>query len=307
MFVLMFACCIEAAAQKTADTENIQTGYCPQTHQLEAEPSQKFFFEGMIGGRRVRMYLDRGGSGIVGLFFDIDGNCDTTLLGGTWNNGLIDVSDAAENHSATERLKASISGNRLMGTWTATGSDHPEPVELVSISEPRCDGKEEWKRFDDPTWPVSFSYPASWHVEQSGKSVTLTCPDPANLAYDDQITIYAGTGDPDGPPDEPTELLRCGDTWRYGGPPSCDCKKPDSLSCGTAKVFHKDSPTILDVSNREWRVYCRDGGYVSQGEGEDRILLLKGTWLEVVGEGRSSEIVERLTTTVRVREPNKIK
>jgi hypothetical protein len=135
-------------------------------------------------------------------------------------------------------------------------------------------------------------------VEQSGKSVTLTCPNPRNLAYEDQFTIYAGTGDPDGPPDEPAKLLKCGGAWRYGGPSFCDCNKPESLSCGTAKVIRKDSPTILDVSDREWRVYCRNGGYVSQGDGEDRILLLDGNWFEIVAPGDSSAILDRLMKTI---------
>src|SRR6185503_10259967 len=95
------------------EPKNLQTAYCPQTHQLEAEPSQKFFLDGMIGKRHVRMYLDRGGSGVVGLFFDIGGTWETTLLGGTWNNGQIDASDATELHVATGHLTASLAKNRL--------------------------------------------------------------------------------------------------------------------------------------------------------------------------------------------------
>ena len=285
---------------KPAARQNVQTGYCPQTRQLGAEPSQKFFLDGAIGKRNVRMFLDRGGSAVVGLFFYLSGDWTPTSLGGDWNNGNIEMSDATETHSATGKLKASLADNRLTGTWTAANSTQPEPVRLVANPEPRCDGQEKWKRFDNPKWPVSFSYPESWHIEQSGISATLTCPNPANIAYQDQVTIYAGTGDPDGPPDEPTSLLKCGDTWRYGES-SCDCRGPDSLVCGTAKITRKQSTTILDVGEREWRIYCRDGGYVAQGEGQDRIVLLHGNWVEIIGQAKSSDIVDRLISTVTAR------
>jgi hypothetical protein len=301
--LLILTCSISAQSPeppKPAAPQNLQTGYCPQTRQLEAEPSQKFFLDGTIGKRRVRMFLDRGGSTVVGLFFYLSSDWTPTSLGGEWNNGNIEMSDATETHPATGTLKASLAANRLTGTWIAVNSTEPEPVRLVDIPEPRCDGHEKWKRFKDPKWPVSFSYPESWHIEQSGRSATVTCPNPANIAYQDQVTIYAGTGDPDGPPDEPTSLLKCGDTWRYGES-SCDCSRPDSLVCGTAKITRKHSATILDVSDREWRVYCRNGGYVAQGEGQDRIVLLDGNWIEIIGQGKSSEIVDRLIDTVTAR------
>jgi hypothetical protein len=303
--LLILACSVSAQGPeppKPAAPKNLQTGYCPQTRQLEAEPSQKFFFDGTIGMRHVRMYLDRGGSAVVGLFFYLSGDWTPTSLGGDWNNGNIEMSDATDGHPATGQLKAALADNRLNGTWTALNTTQPEPVRLSVTPEPRCNGHENWKRFDNPAWPVSFSYPESWHIEQSGRSATLTCPNPASVAYQDQVSIYAGTGDPDGPPDTPTQLLKCGDTWRYGES-FCDCNKPESLSCSTAKTTRKYSATILDVSDREWRIYCRDGGYVAQGEGQDRIVILQGTWIEIVGQGKSSEIVDRLIETVAANKP----
>jgi hypothetical protein len=291
--------------QTARDSGDYQTGYCPKTRELEAEPSQKFFFDGTIGKRHARMFLDRGGSDVVGLFFYSSGDWNPTSLGGEWKNGNIEMSDGTETHPATGRLIAFLTENRLTGTWTVSNSAHSEAVNLNAIPEPRCEGNERWKRFEDSTWPLSFSYPSSWHIEQSGKTVTISCPNPAAIASEDQVVIYAGTGDPDGPPDEPTELLKCGDTWRYGGSSFCDCKQADSLSCGTAKVTHKGSASILDVSEREWRVYCRDGGYVALGYGEDLVLLIDGNWLEVVGQGQSSEIVDRLLDTVTPQKARK--
>jgi hypothetical protein len=287
---------------ESIDTRNLQTGYCPQTHPLEAEPSQKFFLDETIGKRHVRMYLDRGGSGVVGLFFDLAGNWDTTLLGGVRKDGHIDASDATENHPSTGELKASLADNRLTGTWTKTNGDEPEPVDLVPIPEPKCDGREKRKRFDDSDWPVSFSYPASWHLENSGDSVTLTCPNPSEIAYDKQVDIYQGLGSPKGP----TNLLHCGSAWKYG--PNCDCSHKDSSpGCEQARISRRNSMTILDVSSQEWRIYCHGGGYVASGDGEDRIVMRGDRWLEIIAPGNSSEFLNRLIDTITMRPPHQSK
>jgi len=295
--VLFFgASCVFAQNAGTAEPKNsqdIQTAYCPQTHQLEAEPSQKFFLDGMIGKRHVRMYLDRGGSGVVGLFFDIGGTWETTLLGGTWNNGQIDASDATELHVATGHLTASLAKNRLTGTWTASNSNQSEPVELITIPEPSCDGKGTWRRFEDPDWPVTFAYPASWHLEQSeGDSITVTCPNPSEIAFDRHITVYHGAGVPAGP----TNLVQCGKSWIYGY--QCRCDQQDSQGCSVAKVSRLNAATILDVSEREHRIYCLDGGYVAAGEGEDRIILLRDQWLEIDSPVNTSEMVNRIVGSI---------
>lgn len=294
ILLLALASCAQAQTatpQRPGDTKNLQTGYCPQTRQLEAEPAQRFFLDGTIGKHHVRMYLDRGGSGVVGLFFDMGGNWDITLLGGAWNNGEIDASDATENHPVTGRLRASLFDNHMVGTWVANGNA-PEPVELVVIPQPRCDGKEAWKLFDDPAWPASFSYPASWHLEESDDSITLTCPNPSEIAYDQHVTIDRGTGSPQ----RPTGLIQCGNSWIYGW--QCDCDQKDTHACPAAKVNRTKSATVLDVSEHEWRIYCKGGGYVAQGEGEDRLVLFQDQWLEITG---SPEIVDHLTGTVKPR------
>jgi len=275
------------------EPKNLQTAYCPQTHQLEAEPSQKFFLDGAIGKRHVRMYLDRGGAGVVGLFFDIGANWEVTLLGGTRNNDVIDASDAADDHPATAHLNASLAADHLTGTWTPSGSNQPEPAELAVIPEPRCDGKEAWKRFKNPDWPVTLSYPSSWHLEQSDDgSIILACPNPAAIAFGEQISIHHGTGAPGGP----THMVQCGKSWIYGD--SCDCSAIGSHACPEAKISILNSTNVLDVSEQEHRIYCRNGGYVAAGEGQDRIILLGDRWLEINAPADSSEIINRIAASL---------
>jgi hypothetical protein len=274
-------------------TNDLQTAYCPNTHQLEVTPSQKLFLDGTIGRHHVRMYLDRGGTGVVGLFFDVGGNWEVTQLGGTWKSNRMDASNQTDDDPATGHLEASMSGNRLTGTWTAIKSNQHEPIDLVTIPEPKCDGRGDWKGFDDPAAPLTFSYPASWHLKQDNDGIWLTCPNPSDIAYSQDLGIMMGSGRFKGP----TDLVQCGDQWIYNA--DCDCKHVDEASCRVAKASRKGPATILDVSDHEWRVYCHGGGYVGQGGGEDVIVLLPHSWVEIVANGDSSEIVDHLIQTVK--------
>lgn len=294
--LLTFASFVTAQATNPQDNDNLQTGYCPNTHQLEVAPSQKFFFEGRIGRRHVRLYLNRGGSGVVGLFFDMGDNWEVSQFGGTWKDRKIDASDATEDHPASARLEATVGDNRLTGSWTGA-NNRPEPVSLVSIPEPKCDGKGDWKRFDESTSRVTFSYPESWNLEQDRDGIRLTCPDPYEIAYNHNMGITMGTGAFKGPAD----LKKCGDKWVYNS--TCDCGRDEGSSCHVAKVTRSGSATILDVSDQEWRVYCRDGGYVGQGDGEDIVVLLPHSWLEIFSSSNSSEVVTRLIKTIKERSP----
>lgn len=299
--VAFFCCAQSPSPPKTESAQNFQTAYCPNTRQLEVSPSQKFFLQGTIGKRDIRMYLDRGGSGVVGLFFQIGGNWDTTLLGGTWKDGEIDASDEAENHPASGHLKASLADDRLTGTWTPANSGDAEPVNLATMVEPTCDSKAPWNRFEVPNSQVSFAYPASWRLDQDRDAIWLTCPDPSEIAYGQGVTIHTGPGAFAGPP----ELLQCGDKWIYGS--ECDCNHADEIRCHIAKETHSGAATVLDVGGHEWRVYCHDGGYVGQGYGEDRIVLLPHSWLEIIADGKASELIDRLVATVKERPSNQSK
>lgn len=305
--LLVLACAVCAQSPNTQATKDADRSedywYCPKTHRLEAAPSQKFFLDGTIGQRHVRMYLDRGGSGVVGLFFDKT-TWQITEIGGTWNNGQIDSSDEAENHPATGHFSASFAGNRLIGSWTSENGNQADPIDLSTIPEPTCDGKEAWERFDDATKPVSFAYPASWHVEEDRDGIWLTCPDPSEIVYSQGVLIKMGSGTFQSPP----QLLQCNDKWVYGTSGSeCDCNHPDNNGCHSAKPTHSGDATVLDVGDHEWRTYCHSGGYVGQGEGEDRIILLPHSWAEIVASGKSAVLIDRLVDSIKEHRAAKTK
>jgi hypothetical protein len=299
LLVLAAGACAQSPDPQTAKQADRAEDhwYCPRTHPLQEAPSQKFFLDGSIGKRQVRMYIDRGGSGVVGLFFDKE-TWQVTEFGGTWNNGQIDGSDEAEDHPATERLSAALTGNRLIGSWTPVNSNDAEPVDLTTFAEPLCDGKESWRHFEDARSPVSFSYPASWRLDQDRNGVWLTCPDPGEIAYSQDVYIRMGSGTFQGPP----ELLQCKENWIYRTAGSeCDCDHSDDPSCHMTKAVRRGSAIILDVGEREWRNYCHSGGYVGQGSGEDRIIQLPHSWIEIMAQGKSSGLIDRLVDSVEER------
>lgn len=282
-----------SGAKQTPSTTEYQTGYCPRTHQLEAEPQAEYWFEGNIGGRTARMYLDRGGRGVVASLYFTAGDWTPVLLGGEWDNGSIALSDATEQHPLTVRLQGRLTNDGFAGSWTSTGRDAALHVRFAIFPEPKCDGTGAWKRFDSPRWPVSFSYPANWRLHESGHSITLTCPNPRTMAYESDVTVDEGEGKPPGR----SGLMDCSAGWRYGA--SCECNHDDDSACSMPAITHRDGITILNLDDQEWRLYCRGGGYVAQGEGEDRVVLLQNSWIGITGVGDPSAIIDRMVLTAR--------
>jgi hypothetical protein len=160
------------------------------------------------------------------------------------------------------------------------------------MQQPACDGKGAWKRFDNPKWPVSFSYPASWRVQQHGDRLQIVCPDPEDMATDNVLTVYEGKGDSIGP----SQLVPCANGWRFG--PKCDSYTEDAVTASVTTVSQQPGKTILSLGH-EWRVYCTDGGYVGQGDGADRVVLWRNHWIEFVST--NPDMVDRLVKSAHVR------
>lgn len=290
-----------AAATTAADRTQYQTGYCPQTHALEAAPQAQYWFEGSIGKASVRLYLDRGGDGVVGLFYATTGEWKPTLLGGEWNSAGVSLQGESDDHAPRGHLQGRIEKNAFLGNWRSAQEDRVEPVHLSAIPQPGCDGKGSWKSFNDPKWPLSFSYPASWQVQQKNGHLQLVCPDPEAMAYDSAVTVEVGTGAPRGA----GLLQHCADGWKYGS--LCDCSNEQTEDCHVPKMTLAAGKMLLDLDETEWRVYCRNEGYVGQGYGEHRVVLLQRNWAEIYATGRGSEIVDRIAQSVGSRAANEAK
>ncbi len=302
LFVMM-ASAQTAPGNEPQETADEQSGLCPTTHNLELAPSLRYWLEGVIGARTVKMYLRRGGSGVVGLFYEPKGDWKPVLLGGTWKASGIDLSAGAdtqafdpETPAPIGRLHGQFTNNVFIGQWTPVGSDRAEPARLVVVPKTECDGKVAWKQFDRPNWPFSFSYPASWRLEDahtsSGDYISLICPDPETMAYDTDLTIREEAGKPT----RESGVVRCGKEWRYDAECGDDIKESAFSHIPTERAWH--GMKILDISDKEWRLYCRNGGYIALIEGIDRVYLLQDGWMRISGELNAPDIVGRIEKSI---------
>lgn len=306
--VITFSLCVATFSAQTApkseaqDTADEQTAYCPNTHKLGATPSAQYWLEGFVGSKAVRMFLNRGGSGVVGLFYEPGGDWTPILLGGMWKLDSVDLTagkDIAafdrETQAPIGRLQGKLSNKVLIGKWLPKGSEQAEPVRLSVIPKMGCEAKGAWKHFESQKWPYSFSYPASWKLveEKSGRDsyIRLMCPDPEALAYDADVTIDEGAGDPT----EESGVVRCGDSWRFKV--DCDEDIKDHASAYSPKESTRHGLKILDISEREWRGSCRSGGYIGQTEGIDQVVLLRDGWFRITGP--EDGIVAHIVDTIR--------
>lgn len=289
----------DAASKLDRDVELSEANYCPRTHALDGVPEEEYWLEGTIGKSTARMYIHRAGSDVVGLFYTTDGDWTPTFLGGEWNAKGINLLGESANEDPTGRLEIQLVNGAFVGSWTLNGSDHADPVRVATVQKPACDGSGVWKRFNDPKWPVSFSYPASWHIGKNDDRliITLTCPDPEKMTYDMDLTIYEGKGKPVGP----YELVQCPKRWSFG--PSCDSYDEDAATAQVEEVSEQPGRTVLRLGH-ESRVYCADGGYRGQGSDDDKVVMLGNHWIEFIG---ASDIVDRLVKSARLRTVNNAK
>ena len=299
-----------ASSKEPTETAEEQSAFCPMTHNLEETPKAEYWLEGVIGSKTVKMYINRGGSGVVGLFYEPSGDWKLVLLGGMWKASGIDLSagtDRAafdpETLAPIGRLQGQLTGNVFLGQWVPKGGEQAEPVRLSIVPKTGCEGKGAWERFDSPKWPFSFSYPASWKLveEKEGRDtyIRLICPNPEEMAYNDDVIVSEGLGDPQAG----TDLVRCGTSWRYRAECGDDIKDSASSHIPVQSVRH--GMKMFDISNHEWRSECRDGGYAGQTDGTDLVVLRQNGWISITKVGGDADIVDRIVDTIHAHTPRR--
>jgi len=280
------------ASGQTPKGKQYQTGYCPRTAQLEVSPSEKFWFEGALGEKNVRMYLERGGEGVVGAFYDT-ADWEPLTLGGqriAEHQGAMELTAFTEHDREVGFVKGHVTRDGLEGTWSNTRDKDGFAFHLKKVTQPKCDGSEPWKIFEDGRWPIHFSYPGSWHVSSGARNIALACPDPSLMVYDAyEISVMQGAE----ANNATSDFIQCGDKWIYG----YECVCENANRCKSAVPTDRDGMTILNGDEMEWRVYCRGGGYAGSGWGERRILTFGDTWIVVEAQGTPAELVERIVAS----------
>jgi len=278
--------------------------YCPQTARLSGNPTDHWF-EGTIGPKHVRMYMERGGQDVVGLYYDV-ADWKPILLGGKWtDDGNIQVTTSLPALTAIGALDGRLSpaGDFVGVLTTRDGNDREQQsVALRRVPQPSCSGSGAWQRFSNPKVPIAFSYPTSWHVEinepdipnsTNYESVMLMCPDPMTLAYDMSVGFR---------PEEKSKDNTVSDFIRFNGGPwlyGCDSDSRDS--CQTPIVTHRGGITFYRADEIEFRTYCVEGGYVGQGEGHRFLLYFDDNWIQLYGSGAPSHMMERILSTIQIK------
>jgi hypothetical protein len=269
---------------------------CPHTATLGNSPSDEYWLDGKSGIRHIRMYVERGGEGVVGVLYDT-ADWNPVLLGGQWRGiGEMELNVTTVDHGALGHLSGKLRSGRFAGVWNKADGSR-ERISLKVGAEPShydpYYASEPLRTFRDLRWPITFSYPAWWRLEV-GESIILTDPDPIRMAIGNgQIEVVRNAVLSEG------GVLKCGDKWEYGD--SCeDCENasPDSaLSCAPFKVTKRNGMTILNADAHEWRLYCIDGGYIGQGDGASRYIDIgDSSWINV--SGNDSNVVELIAKSI---------
>ncbi|MBV9267364.1 MAG: hypothetical protein JO061_14425 [Acidobacteriaceae bacterium] len=135
--------------------------YCPQTANLTGDHLTDHWYEGTIGPKHVRMFLEQDGQQMVGLYYDIS-DWKPILLAGHWeSDGKVQIRESGANPHTTPlgrfNAQASSSGN-MAGTWieNTENSGAPKSVSLNSTPQPACTGSGVWKKFINPKWHSPF-------------------------------------------------------------------------------------------------------------------------------------------------------
>lgn len=273
---------------------------CPDTNPLAEENYSDHWLQGHIASKQVRMWIATGGNGVIGtLYFTSDWE-PLMLVGERDKAGslMLFAEEGDTNHrKKIARLVGTLKSQVFSGRWTPLVEKTPESVRLETIAKPHCEtdsGK--WNLFDDPRWPITFQYPASWHLESDSTNLILTCPDPKFMAYEGfNIAVSFGVHHSD----EDFWLKQCGKGW-YSS--TCDCGDLNGVFCSTpAEATKREGMTFLNADAQEWRSYCRGGGYVGLTDGYRRVVLIGDKYVEFVGEGPPSQLIEEILPTVKPR------
>jgi hypothetical protein len=284
------------ASAQAPEKKQSPIGSCPKTAEIDTVATQKYWFEGALAQKHVRMYLERGGQGVVGVFYNT-ADWVPEVLGGYWIAGqqeTVELRAADEHDVELGHLQGRLTANSLAGVWSPVRPGNEISFNLKLVAQPKCDGSGPWKNFDDKSWAVTLSYPVGWHVSSGAESITLTCPDPSLMAYegnDIEVTQGAEANE------VTSDFIQCGDKWIYG----YNCRCADASRCKVAFTEDREGITVVRADRIEWRVYCRGGGYAGLGEGVRRVITFDDKWIVVEGQGPAAALVERVVGAVKKR------
>ena len=226
---------------------------------MESSPAE---FEGQVAGKRVRLYLSVDwphNERIHGLVRGLgaSGEDPRHLTGEITPQCVVTVDEFDDGKTfATWTLRydtaTSVTGRRV------EPDSPPFVVRLRAVPAPPCDGRGPWRTFRSAAWPITFDYPASWHLEVATNHTNdtgwlrLSCPGLASQLMEwDGFELHAGKADGRKPTDgEPLRTAGSfftldGVRWILGDVDPCREEANQSLFCTRARQSTVDGMTVL--------------------------------------------------------------
>jgi len=178
------------------------------------------------------------------------------------------------------RFDLEVTRSGATGTWTSPdGETVPVRLRRVPKPAPFKSAIRQPRRFDDPRWPVTLTYPAGWRLDVSDSELRLRSPDPFDVLFENELSCTQGTGVPAVPePDEPpVEFVwpffrgRSGWLVNVSGYGECEDDR-----CEPAKVEQSRGASIVR-GNSGYRSYG-PWGYMGAADRESHLILAGDRW-----------------------------
>jgi hypothetical protein len=273
----------------------------PRTEGEDGKPQSSHSLEGTIGDAKVRMYLEHNGEVVAGVYY-YTRHWKPLLLSGNWaEGGRVTLTETTRGPASTGQIRGMLGPAGLSGEWISPDDKTHRPVQLRVGGKIDCDGAGPSLSFADPAWPVTFSYPASWHLVREGTSLRLICADPMFMIYDDMdVLISRGVGLTTF--EEPGDFVRCHGQWmssRSEMGAGCNCADI-TPSCQSATTSTREGMTVLEGGG-DSKSYCRAGGYLGLGSRDEYLVLVGERWIQVHGASDAAAIAARVTETMHPR------
>lgn len=274
-------------------------------------PQWEKWFVGSIGGVRARMHLEARGGLAKGEFYRLN-DWKPVIVGGqagadgslTLHDELVDKVCNEDFCPGSGVLQARLTATGITGVWKPSVDHLPEELQMRQEPAPQCTGAGSQRVFRDPTWPITFAYPATWHVDVSTDTIVALCPDPDRMAYlDGNVSLTKGKMRPDGAlPDKAAFSRDAGGRWQYlfnlaGGPAPAHAEQRGGLT-----IVRAD-----DEQDESAGAYCgiQVGQYFESYVGLERIedvLIVAGSqWVLVQGGAPAIDQVDLIVKSVAPR------
>jgi len=175
----------------------------PLTAAKEQQSLGDVWFEGTVGDATIRAYVGDAGwpkpNGLWGIYYYTKYWTPLPLDGDWIAPGRIGLVEGDPDSEAPKpRFDLNLSRSGAVGTWISADRKRTLRVSLRRVPKPAAFkvAISQARRFADPRWPITLSYPAGWKLEVTQSDLKLRSPDPEDMLFDNELSCARGNGLP---------------------------------------------------------------------------------------------------------------